>query len=413
MTRSTVYRRVLGLGVALAIVAGGGFYLSMHGKPAHAENPPAAGAQAPQAVPVSVATVEARETMIWEEFSGRLEAIERVELRPRVAGAIQQVHFREGDLVKQGDLLISLDPAPYEAEVNQAAAQVAALEARVALSKADLDRGKLLSGENVVSQRDLDQRTNASREAQANLQGAQAALQSAKLRLDYTKVRAPVTGRVGRLEVTVGNLVGEGPTAPVLTTLVSVDPIYASFNVDERMVLTALKAINAGPQSHNQVDRIPVQMDTVVSDGTPVSGKLQLIDNRVDAASGTVRVRAVFENPSGFLMHGQFARIRMGQVNPKPALLISERAIGTDQDKKFVMVVDKDNKANYREVSIGPASNGLRVVTKGLSQGERIVVNGLHRVRPGALVAPEQVAMDGKPAVQAQNSSDQSGVAQR
>jgi multidrug efflux system membrane fusion protein len=398
--------------VALAIAATGtGFVLTRDDNNARAENPPAAQ-QAPQAVPVSVAVVETRDTMIWEEFSGRLEAIDRVEIRPRVSGMIQNVHFREGDLVKKGDLLISLDPAPYEAETAQAEAQVAALEARVALAKADLERGQTLSGERVVSQRDLDQRTNASREAQANLKGAQAALQSAKLRLDYTKVRAPVTGRVGKLEVTPGNLVGEGPAAPVLTTLVSVDPIYASFNADERIVLTALKALGTGPQANAQVERIPVQIDTVVSNGTPIAGKLQLIDNRVDAASGTVRVRGVFENPSGLMMHGQFARVRMGQAKTKPTLLVSERAIGTDQDKKFVMVVDQENKVGYREVVLGPASDGLRVVTSGLSVGERIVVNGLQRVRPGAVVAPEVVAMDGKPVAQAQNSGEQ-GVTQR
>jgi multidrug efflux system membrane fusion protein len=398
--------------MALAIAAtGAGFVLTRHDNNARAENPPAAQ-QAPQAVPVSVAVVETRDTMIWEEFSGRLEAIDRVELRPRVSGMIQSVHFREGDLVKKGDLLISLDPAPFEAEAAQAEAQVGALEARVALAKADLERGQTLSGERVVSQRDLDQRTHASREAQANLKGAQAALQSAKLRLDYTKVRAPVTGRVGKLEVTPGNLVGEGPTAPVLTTLVSVDPIYASFNADERIVLSALTALGTGPQANAQVERIPVQIDTVVSNGTPIVGKLQLIDNRVDAASGTVRVRGVFENPSGLMMHGQFARIRMGQAKTKPTLLVSERAIGTDQDKKFVMVVDQENKVGYREVVLGPVSDGLRVVISGLNVGERIIVNGLQRVRPGAVVAPEPVAMDGKPVAQAQTDGEQS-VTQR
>jgi multidrug efflux system membrane fusion protein len=402
MKQSKSHGRIIGAVVALAIAASGaGFVLTLPEHSAMAEPP---SAQAPQAVPVSVAVVEARDTMIWEEFSGRLEAIDRVEVRPRVSGAILSAHFREGDLVKKGDLLISLDPAPFEAEVAQAEAQVSVAEARVALSKADLDRGLTLSGERVVSQRDLDQRTNASREAQANLQGAKATLQLAKLRLDYTQVRAPVTGRVGKIEVTPGNLVGEGPTAPVLTTLVSVDPIYASFNADERIVLGALKALGSGPQTSTQVERIPVQMDTVVSDGKPVEGKLQFIDNRVDAASGTVRVRAAFHNASGLLMHGQFARIRMGQPKTKPTLLISERAIGTDQNKKFVMVVDKDNKVDYREVALGPTTDGLRVVTNGLNVGERIVVNGLQRVRPGAVVAPEVVTMDGKTAaVQAQN----------
>jgi multidrug efflux system membrane fusion protein len=379
------------------------------GNNARADNPVAA---APQAVPVSVATVEQRDTTLWSEFSGRLEAVERVEVRPRVSGAIQAVHFREGDLVKQGDKLITIDPAPFQAAVAGAEAQVAAAEARVALAKNDLDRANQLS-ERVMSARDLDQRTNANREAEANLRAARASLQSSQLNLDYTEVRAPVAGRVGKLEVTVGNLVGEGPTAPVLTTLVSVDPIYASFNADEAVVLGALKAIGGGLQSHAQVERIPVRMETIASDGVSATGKLQFIDNQVDARSGTVRVRATFANPDGTLIPGQFARLRMGSAKSEPAVAVDERAIGTDQNKKFVLVVDAENKAVYREVALGPVSEGLRVIASGLKAGERIVVNGLQRVRPGAVVAPQMVSMDGKPLSQAQSADGTAAVTQR
>jgi len=404
-------KRLLGAGVAIAVLAAGATLVpTTNSNNAHAENP--AAAAAPPAVPVSVATVEQRNATIWSEFSGRLEAVERVEVRPRVSGAIQAVHFREGDLVKQGDKLITIDPAPFAATVAGAEAQVSAAEARVALARNDLDRANQLSG-GVMSARDLDQRANAHREAEANLRAAQASLQSARLNLGYTEVRAPVAGRVGKLEITVGNLVSEGPTAPVLTTLVSVDPIYASFNADETVVLNALKAIGGGLQSHAQVEKIPVRMETITSEGVSLTGRLQFIDNQVDAKSGTVRVRAKFANPEGALIPGQFARLRMGQAKTEPALAIDERAIGTDQNKKFVLVVDGENKAVYREVALGPVSEGLRVVSSGLKAGERIVVNGLQRVRPGAVVAPQMVSMDGKPLGQAQNAESTAAVTQR
>ena len=206
-------------------------------------------------------------------------------------------------------------------------------------------------------------------------------------------MRAPVTCRVGRLEITVGNLVAAGPGAPVLTTLVSVSPIYASFDADEQIVSRALRELQ-GPGGCAPLEKIPVQMGTADSTDTPFVGKLQLVDNQVDAKSGTVRVRAVFDNADGSLIPGQFARPRMGQVKSSAALLVSERAVGTDQNKKFAMVVGNDNKAAYREVTLGANSGGLRIVTSGLQPQERVIVNGLQRVQPGALVEPRPVAMD-------------------
>ena len=368
----------------------------------------------PQATPVSVAVVEQRDVVVWDEFSGRLEAIERVDVRSRVAGAIQQVHFREGALVKHGDLLITIDQAPFAAEVERSNAQVAGAEARVAVTQKDYERSQQLqqSGSGAISQSNIDQRHSAYREAEATLRAAQAALQSARLNLDFTEIKAPVAGRVGKLEITIGNLVAAGPGAPVLTTLVSVNPIYASFSADEDVVMRALKALAAG-NTHGQVERIPVEMTTATSNGTMFKGNLQLIDNQVDARSGTVRVRAVFENTGGHLMPGQFARLRMGQAGTAPQLLVSERAVGTDQNKKFVMVVDADSKAAYREVFLGPSVDGMRVVVSGLQAGERIVVNGLQRVRPGVLLAPQMVSMDGKQTAQAASSPLLSASTQR
>jgi len=356
---------------------------------------------APQATPVSVATVVLSDVATWDEFSGRLEAVERVDIRSRVAGTLQSVHFREGALVKQGDLLITIDPAPYASEVERAEAQVAAAEARAAYTRSDIARAQRLWDERAIAQREFDERSNAQREADANLRAARANLLTARLSLSYTQLRAPVAGRVGRLEITAGNLVAAGPGAPVLTTLVSVSPIYASFDADEQVVTRALRALPSGASAREHLERIPVRMGTAASADTPFEGRLQLVDNQVDARSGTVRVRAVFDNKDGSLMPGQFARLRMGQANTSSALLVNERAVGTDQNKKFVMVVDADNKAAYREVTLGANVDGLRIVTSGLKPSERIVVNGLQRVRPGALVAPQPVAMDAKPELQA------------
>jgi len=311
------------------------------------------------------------------------------------------VHFREGALVNEGELLITIDPDPYAAEVERAKAQVLAAEARLAYAQKEQDRARRLQQANsgAISESNVDQRVGAYREAEGNLRAAQAALQAAQLNLDYTQVRAPVAGRVGKLEITVGNLIAAGPGAPVLTSLVSVDPIYASFNADEEVVARALKAL--GANAHAQVDRIPVRMNTATTNGTTYEGHLQLIDNQVDAKSGTVRVRAVFGNADGSLIPGQFARLRMGQPQTEPALVVNERAIGTDQNKKYVIVVGADNKAAYREVTLGVFVDGLRLVTNGLTPGERIVVNGLQRVRPGALLAPKLVSMTGSDQAQA------------
>ncbi|MDP3613529.1 MAG: efflux RND transporter periplasmic adaptor subunit, partial [Rubrivivax sp.] len=351
-------------------------------------------AAAPPAMPVSVATVVQSDVAAWDEFSGRLEAVERVDIRSRVAGTLQAVHFREGALVRKGELLLTIDPAPYVAEVERAGAQVAAAQARLAQAKGEHDRSQRLWSEQAISRREFDERTNGKGEADANLRAAQAALQAAQLSLGYTQLRAPVAGRVGKLELTVGNLVAAGPGAPVLTTLVSVSPIYASFDADEQVVAKALKDVSSGGE--RKLEHIPVQMGTAASSDTPFEGRLQLVDNQVDAKSGTVRARAVFDNKDGQLMPGQFARIRMGQAGKSTALLINERAVGTDQSKKFVMVVGADNKAAYREVTLGASVNGLRVVKDGLAANERIVVNGLQRIRPGVLVDPQPVEMSAK-----------------
>lgn len=394
------FNRRLGLiAGAVALVALGALALGQFNQPALANPAPAA----PPATTVSVAQVVSQDVAAWNEFSGRLEAVERVDVRARVSGAVQQVHFREGSLVKAGDLLVSIDPAPYQAEVSRLEAQVAAAQARVTYSQSEATRAKALLEDRAVARREFDEKDNAAREAAANLRAAQAALQSAQLNLGYTQVRAPVAGRVGKIEVTQGNLVAAGAGAPVLTTLVSVSPIYASFDADEKIVREVLASLPGGGAERRGMDKVPVEMLNGADKAT--TGRLQLVDNQVDAKSGTLRVRAVFDNKDGGLLPGQFAKLRMGQARNEAALLVNERAVGTDQDKRFVIVVGPGNQAEWRPVSLGASVNGLRVVTSGLKSGERVVVGGVQRVRPGSVLAPKDVAMDAKPELQAKQTA--------
>lgn len=391
MTRKAKRWALAGTGLGLvASISAAALFLDLPYSKAAAETEEAgAAAAAPPATPVTVAVVKSRDVTTWQEFSGRLEAVDRVEIRPRVGGAIQSVNFREGALVKAGDLLFTIDPAPYEATVAQAAGQVASAEAKVALANTELERGRRLASNRTISQSDLDQRQNAVAEAEAALKTAQAVLRSAVLELDYTKVRAPVSGRAGKVAITAGNLVAAGSTSSALTTLVSADPIYASFNASEEIVARALSRLPATDGALPPIDQIPVEIGTLADEGTPIKGKLQLIGNEVDASSGTIAVRAVIDNPRGLLIPGQFVRIRMGDPRPDRKILVSERAIGTDQDKKFVFVVDAENKVTYRPVELGSSADGERIVVSGLADGDKVIVNGLQRVRPGALVDPQ------------------------
>lgn len=379
-----------GAGAALAVsIAGAVSYFDF--APA-AEATQAEAAPTP-AIPVTVAAIEPRNVRTWQEFSGRLEAVDRVQIRSRVAGTIQEVHFREGGLVNAGDPLITIDPAPYAAAVAQSEGQVASARARVELASTELERGNSLVAKNTISQSELAQRQSAQREAAASLQSAEATLKIAELDLGYTQIKAPISGRVGRLEITEGNLVAASDASQILTTLVSVDPIYASFDAGEELVARILAELPA-QNGARALEQVPVEIVTL-ADEKPVQGKLQLIDNEVRAASGTIRLRAVFDNPDGRLIPGQFVRVRIGQPKAQDHLLVSERAVGSDQDKKFVMVVDAANTIVYRQVELGASIDGMRIVKTGLNPGDRVVVNGLQRIRPGAVVEPqteEQVA---------------------
>jgi multidrug efflux system membrane fusion protein len=380
-------RSAIAIAVGILLIAGIAT-ISLSG---HAEKTPSATAAA--GTPVSVAAVLERSVTEWDDFSGRVEAVDQVEIRPRISGTIDAVHFQEGQLVKKGDRLFTIDPRPYKAELARAEAARAGAQARLALAKTELDRTRKLLEERAVAQRELDTRENAYQEADANLKAADAAVQTARLNLQYTEITAPIAGRVSRAEITVGNLVATGPTAPVLTRVVSVSPMYVNFEIDEP---TYIRYASSGAAGNSGVSRIPVEMGLTSETGYPRDGHIKSFDNRLDNGSGTIRVRAVFDNENGALTPGMFARVRTGTAHAENALLVDDRAVGTDQDKKYVMVVGSDNKAVYRPVTLGPIVDGLRVIRGGLKKDERIVVDGLQRIRPNDTVAPETVAMDAR-----------------
>ncbi|NUB36348.1 efflux RND transporter periplasmic adaptor subunit, partial [Azospirillum brasilense] len=283
--------------------------------------------------------------------------------------------------MKKGDPLFTIDPRPHVAEVARAEAQVAAAQAPVRFTTADLDRAQRLVQNNPVSRQTLDEKENAAREAGANLKAAQAALDLARIDLEHTQVTAPISGRVSRAEATVGNVVASGASATPLTTLVPVSPIYASFDVDEQTYLRHIASVKDAAD-------VPVQLGLANESGYSRGGTVEHVDNRLDAVSGPIRVRAKFDNPDGMLVPGLYARVKVGGSTPHDALMVEDRAINTDQDKKFVLVVGGDDTVQYREIIPGAAQNGLRVVKSGLAAGERIVVNGLQHARPGAAIIP-------------------------
>jgi multidrug efflux system membrane fusion protein len=354
--------------------------------------PLANAAPAPPPVSVSVARVLEKSVTEWDEFSGRIQAIDRVDIRPQVSGIIEEVHFQDGQLVNKGDLLFTIDPRPFEADLAHAEAMLAGAQAKLALTHTNLQRSQQLIQTHAISQNELDEDNDAVLEADASVKASQAAVLTAQINLAYTAITAPVSGRVSRAEITVGNLVGAGVTAPVLTTVVSVSPVYVEFEIDEQ---TFLKYAANGASGNTGVDHIPVSMGLANEEGYPHQGRLSSIDNQLDTTSGTIRVRAIFDNPAGTLTPGLYANVRTGGSAAKSALLVDDRAIGTDQDKKYVMVVDANDKAIYRAVTLGPMFNGLRVIRSGLAVGERIVVNGLQRVQPNEVVTPVEVAMGG------------------
>jgi membrane fusion protein, multidrug efflux system len=371
--------RTILLAVGISIIAYRYFTSSNHG--------PAFAQIAPQ---VSVAEVVQAHVQQWEEFSGRLVATDVVEIHPRVSGMIESIHFKNGAIVNKGDLLFTLDQRPYQEEVKKAEGMLASEHARVVLAKAELERAEQLIKDKVISMSEYDSRKNNYAVLQANLKSAEAHLNTAKLNAEYTKIRAPITGRISRAEMTVGNLVNVGAQSIVLATIVSHTPIYADFEVDEK---TFLRYAKMKSTELNNVKQIPILMALATDEEASRKGHIESFDNHLNITSGTIRVRAIFDNPDMVLVPGLFARIKLGSPTKTHSILITDRAISTDQNKKYVLVIDNENTVHYREVKLGAMADGLRIIKEGLQSGEKVVLNGLQQTRPGQKVTPEIVPM--------------------
>lgn len=351
----------------------------------------AAPAGPPQAPQVSVATVLAEPVQRWDEFTGRVSAVDAVDLRPRVSGYVQRVAFAEGQEVRKGDLLFVIDPRPYRATLDQAQAQLERARSEASLATAQDARALNLVEAKAISREDFESRRAASRQGNAAVRAAEATVAAARLDLQFTEVRSPINGRAGRLLVTVGNLAMADST--LLTTVVSQDPVYVDFEADERAWLRYGQQ-PGDANGERAVVRNPVQVGLTSEDGYPHGGIVASVDNQMDAGTGTIRARALVPNPDRVLMPGLFARVRLAGTGTAQALLVDDKAVMTDQDRKYLYVLGKGNTAERRDVTLGPLVDGLRVVDTGLKPGDRVLVNGLQKVfMPGMPVAPTTVAM--------------------
>jgi RND family efflux transporter MFP subunit len=370
----------------IPLVAAGalGSWLLLHGDDSRAQGP-AAGAP-PE---VTVAEALTRKVSDSAEFTGRLEAVNTAKVQPRVDGFVESVHFSEGALVHKGDVLFQLDARPYRAEVDRLVANQAQAKAELNLAQTNQRRGEMLLAQHAIAQQEADRLETTAQSARAQLGAATAALAAARLKLDFTTVRAPIDGRVSNARVTPGNLV---TSSDVLTSVVSVNPVYVYFDVDEQtwLKLDHLRA-SAKQAGHNA--RIEAAMGLADESGYPHEGRLDFVDNQLHTGSGTMRLRAVFDNADGLYTPGLYARVQLQSGQAKSRVLVDDRAIGTDLGNQFVYVVDKDHKVQYRKVDTGALFHGLRVIDSGVRPSDLVVVNGLQRVRPGVEVNPQKVAM--------------------
>jgi multidrug efflux system membrane fusion protein len=380
-------RRSLVFGAAALIVAGGSWFALHHMSSADAT--PAAAVV--QAVPVNTITIQPRKARIWSDFSGRLDAVDYAEIRPQVSGRIIQIRFKDGQAVKAGDVLFVIDPRPFEAAVAKAAADLQSARTNASLAKANLARAESLKKAGAIALQSYDQSSNASAVADAAIGAAQAALTQARLDVDHAYVKAPISGKVSRAEITVGNLVQAQNNAPLLTSIVSNDGIYADFEVDEQTYVRGIHASANGEQANGE-QKVPVELTLPGDSGRVYSGVIESFDNHIDTGSGTIRARARFDNSDGALVPGMFVSIRMANAQAGDVLLVPERAIGTDQSKRFVFVVDAGGKAAFREITLGATVDGQRVVTSGLARGDKVIVDGIQHIQPGMAVAATDIS---------------------
>ncbi len=356
-------------------------------RPTQAQN----GALKPPPPEVSVSAAVTETVQDYEDFPGRMEAVNSVEMRARVTGYLDKVHFQEGSLVKKKDLLFEIDPRPYENELARAEGTIVQTEGQLKRLEADIARASTLLGSKNISREEYDRIAGDRVVAAGALEVAKADQKKAKLNLSWTKVHSPLTGRISRRFIDPGNLVKADET--ILTTIVDLDPIYANFDLDERTALRFQALVRAGKISWSLDAGLPVLLGLADEEGFPRQGKINFADNKVDPDTGTWRMRAHFKNADHALSPGLFVRIRLPIGNSYQATLVSEQALGTDQGQKFVYVVDDDNKVAYRRVKVGLLHHGLRVITEGLAKGEKVIVSGLQRARPGIEVTPLLVPM--------------------
>jgi multidrug efflux system membrane fusion protein len=362
-------------GAAMFLLLGGGYALY------HANAKPAPQA-APAASPVTVQTLKPQSVKPFAEFSGRISAVDYAEIRPQVSGRITEIRFKDGQQVKAGDILFVIDPRPYQAAAAKAAADLQSARTNAGLAKATLARYESLRKQNAIAALTYDQTANANQVAQAAIASSAAALAQAHVDVDNAYVKAPISGKISRAEITLGNLVGS-PTAPppLLASIVSNDGVYADFEVDEQTYLNSVR-------SHEKA--VPVELN-IAGDSHVYRGTVDSFDNHISTGSGTIRARARFANDDGALVPGMFVSVKMGSIAQDNALLVPEAAVGNDQNKRFVYVVGAGDHAEYRPVRLGSAVNGNRVVTSGLKAGDRVILDGLQMLAPGAVVAPQPV----------------------
>src|SRR3989475_4147417 len=360
-------------------------------------------APAPPPPKVKVVQPVAREITEWDEFTARVDAVDSVEVRPRVSGYLQSIHFQDGAIVRKGDLLFLIDPRPYEAALHRTEADVELAKSRLALARKNFARAADLLKSHAISQEESDIRESNMRQAEASVEEAEAAVDAARLDVEFTHVSAPVSGRVGRKLVTEGNLIngGVGTQGTLLTTIVSLDPIYAYFEADEGSLLKYDRLARTGQRPSSRDYKNPVHVALADEDGFPHEGAMDFVDNQVDRGTGTIVGRALLPNSDLSLLPGLFARLRLPGSGQYQAILVPDEAIGSDQSQKFVFLVDGESKAQYRTVKIGPLIDGLRVVREGVGPEDRVVVAGLQRVRPGLKVDAQEDPMPSPPAADA------------